>query len=298
MTKTKILALIGFFSFLVLVFSISCTKNPITPPPVHDTVTVVKHDTTLTRDTIIGIQPDPTVDLNKGLLLYLPFTGNANDSSGNNNLTTSYGSVLTADAHGWANSAFGAYGDGSTEVFVTNNGSIKFDTAFSISFGFMVNDTNATQSFISMVNPTNGYAASFNLGLIDPTTNYFSFGVGDVSSSCNSIVANHVIDTTRFTPVPGSWYKCICIYYRGGVQVYMNGVLVGSKQSQLTQAINCPDAKVVIGGWWNDGNRLNINGKIDNVRMYDRVLTPHEITLLSTYYQVTSNQNKPGLKTH
>jgi len=298
MTQIKILTLTGIAGLLLLIFSTSCTKNPITPPPVHDTITVLKHDTTITRDTIVGTQPDPTVNLSKGLLLYLPFTGNANDSSGNGNLTTAYGSILTGDAHGWANSAFGAKGDGSAELYVTNNGSIIFDTAISISFGFMVNDSNATQSFISMVNPNSGYGASFNIGLTDPTTNYFCFGVGDVSGSCNMSVSNPVIDTTRFVPVPGSWYKCICTYKRGAIQVYINGVLVGAKQSQSTQALNCPDAQVVVGGWWNYSNNLNINGKLDNIRMYNRVLTSHEIALLSTYYQVTSNQAKPGLQTH
>src|SRR6185437_8576638 len=77
----------------------SCSKSS---PPVHDTVTVVKNDTTKLTDTLYATKPDPTVNLAKGLLLYLPFSGNIADSSGNNNATTALnGASLTFDTHGY-----------------------------------------------------------------------------------------------------------------------------------------------------------------------------------------------------
>jgi len=298
MKSTKILTLATALTGSVFTMFIACTKNTNPTPPVHDTTTVVKRDTTNLTDTVYTPpKPDSTVNLTKGLLLYLPFAGNIADSSGNGNSPASIGNVLTYDTHGWANNAFGSDGSGNNEVLVTNNGSISFDTAFSVSFGFMVNDNNATQSFISMVDPATGYGSTFNIGLTDPTTNYFCFGVADITSGCNG-VSNNVIDTTNFVPNIGSWYQCVCIYHRGGVQVYMNGALIASKQSNWTEANLCPSAQVVIGGWWNYGNKLNINGKLDNVRMYNRVLTPHEITALATNYQIHSNSTKPRLKTH
>src|ERR1700760_1841290 len=116
------------FAFVALAASastlfIACTKNttPI-PPPVHDTIYATK--------------PDPTVNLTKGLLVYLPFSGNIADSSGNGNPTSSVGSVLTYDTHGYANNAFGATGNGE-RVIVSNNGSIRFDTAWTLSLDFM-----------------------------------------------------------------------------------------------------------------------------------------------------------------
>src|SRR5579872_3504588 len=69
--------------------------------------------------------PDTTVNLTKGLLLYLPFSGSIADSSGNNNPTQAVGSVLTYDTHGYANNAFGGTGNGE-RIYVTNNGSISF----------------------------------------------------------------------------------------------------------------------------------------------------------------------------
>src|SRR5579871_822335 len=135
MTTQKLLSMAcATFTGGIILFA-ACTKNSNPTPPVHDTVTVVKNDT------LYATKTDSTVNLTKGLLVYLPFSGNIADSSGNNNPTAAIGTPLTYDAHGWANNAFGSAGDG-TEVVVTNNGSIKFDTAFSVSFAFMVNDSN------------------------------------------------------------------------------------------------------------------------------------------------------------
>src|ERR1700753_4486027 len=121
MTKTKLLIGGGMIAFVGLIFAIGCTKGttPI-PPPIHDTIYAPK--------------PDTAVNLTKGLLLYLPFSGNIADSSGNGNPTTAVGNVLGYDAHGYANSAFNATGAGE-RIYVTNNGSIKFDTAWTLSTG-------------------------------------------------------------------------------------------------------------------------------------------------------------------
>src|SRR5579872_119602 len=127
----------------------SCTKNPL---PIHDTVTVIKNDTTKLTDTLYATKPDPTVDLTKGLLLYLPFSGSIADSSGNKNPTTALnGASLTYDTHGYANQAFGANGTNQV-ILVTNNGSIKFDTAWSVSLDFMTTDLTSRHNLLSYVN--------------------------------------------------------------------------------------------------------------------------------------------------
>src|SRR6185369_13332771 len=84
------------------------------------------------------VPPTPVADLRRGLLLYLPFNGSIADSSGNNNPTqiVGYGAGLTYDIHGYANSAYGSDGTGG-RLEVTNNGSIQFDTAFTVSLSFM-----------------------------------------------------------------------------------------------------------------------------------------------------------------
>src|SRR6185437_5458562 len=208
--KIKRLTPLFLIVFPALIFATGCNKNVTPPPPVHDTTVVVKTDTVQ-----VPPPPDPTVNLTKGLLLYLPFSGNIADSSGNGNPTTASGTVLTYDAHGYANNAFGATGNGE-RIYVTNNGSIKFDTAYSISLGFMVN-VDRPQFYISMVDPTNAKGPSFVVGeTVGPITNV-SFGSEDVTLGYDLGTNDNIdiADTTGFIPVPGSWYNLVCIYHRG-----------------------------------------------------------------------------------
>lgn len=271
---------VGIFFFA---FSIGCSKKSDPAPPVHDTLYTTK--------------PDTTVNLTKGLLLWLNFSGNIADSSGNNNPTTASGTVLTYDAHGYANSAFGA--SAGERVYVTNNGSIKFDTAYSLSFGFMVSQIRA-QSYISMIDPVTGHGPSFNVGnVLGGASNNLGFGTQDITTDCSAYGVRDnvsVTDSTTFTPLLNAWYNGIFIYHKGTAQVYINGKLISTKTGVGTKSLLCPASKIVIGAWW-DGDPIGMNGKLDNIRLYNRVLTPNEITLLSKDYQVTSNSVTPGIQT-
>ena len=300
MTPPKSLLVIGLCASIAVGSIIACTKNTTPTPPIHDTVTVIKNDTLIKTktDTLYATKPDSTVNLTRGLLLYLPFSGNIADSSGNANPTTAVGNVLTYDAHGYANSAFGATGNGA-KVYVTNNGSIKFDTAYSLSFGFMVND-NRTATYMSMVDPTTGKGPTFDIGTTFPTIPYMDFGSEDISLTCDNYGTAdniNITDTTTFTPVPGSWYNAIGIYHTGSLQLYINGQLILSRKGIGTKALLCPNSQIIIGAWWNSDPQF-FSGKLDNIRLYNRVLTPNEIIQLSKNYQITSNSIRPGLRTN
>ena len=51
------------------------------------------------------------MDLKKGLVAYYPFSGNANDKSGNGNNGTVYGASLTTDRNGELNRAYSFNGE-------------------------------------------------------------------------------------------------------------------------------------------------------------------------------------------
>jgi hypothetical protein len=230
--------------------------------------------------------PPSNVNLKKGLLLYLPFNGNFADSSGNANPSVAVGGAsLTYDEHGYANSAFGGTGSGE-RLLVTNNGSIKIDTAFTASFNFMIYD-NRNQIFMSLVQSDNANGFSFDCGLNVPGNEQFEFGVGDITRSCGTIGdknPNNVEDSTGFHPVPGSWYNAIIAYHSGTVYTYVNGKLVSSKKGTGTQVPNCPNAQFIVGSWW-AGDPQSINGKLDELRFYNRTLNNEEIAELSKDFQ-------------
>ncbi|HEY4064270.1 MAG TPA: LamG domain-containing protein [Puia sp.] len=261
----------------------ACAKNSTPAPPIHDTVTVHKTDTFL--------KPVDTPNLKIGLLLYLPFNGSFADSSGNANPTAaSTGTTLTYDMHGYSSSAYGDNGGGHY-VLVTNNGSIKFDTAYSISFDFMQRSPGL-QAFLSMVNYTTGYGPSFTVGTTNPGLPNFDIGINDSTAGCDNYGLtdpNKMSDTTTFIPQSERWYNAICTYRKGSVSVYINGQLISTKTSTGTHAHVCPSAQIVVGGWWSGGAE-SINGVLDEVRLYNRVLSAKEISWLSRNFQPSSTK--------
>jgi hypothetical protein len=298
-TYIKLTLAVSFLAVLVLVIPTACSKS--STHTVTDTVTVIKNDTTIKTqtDTLYATKPDSTVNLTKGLLLYLPFSGSIADSSGNANLTQALnGASLTYDAHGYANNAFG--GNGYNQVIqVTNNGSIVFDTALSVSVDFMTTDLTSRHSFLSMIDYTTGFGPSFIFSTsIVANPSLFDVGMLDSSTGCSSYASsvNPLTDTSSFVPVLGAWYNAIATYENGTLKVYINGSLIGTKITSSSKLNLCPNASVIVGGWWS-GDPIGIAGEVDNVRMYNRVLTPHEIVALSANYQVTSNSQRPAART-
>jgi hypothetical protein len=285
------IARISIFGLALLGMWTACSKVSTPTAPIHDTTTIIKTDTL-----IVPPPPDPTVNLKQGLLVYLPFNGSIADSSGNNNPTYAIGNVLTYDAHGYANSAFGNNGS-YAKLVVINNGSIQFDSAFALSFDFMINVSPVTNrmSLVAMVDTAIG-KASFAATLSLPGLPNLDFYANDSSNGCSPAgaaddgsVSTTAMTDTSIVPLLNTWYNVIYIYHKGSVSAYVNGRLTNFTQKQGTTALLCSNQNLVIGAWWN-GDLIPLNGKMDEVRLYNRVLTSHEIAALSQHYQVNSEK--------
>ncbi len=253
---------------LCLLVNLSCSKNNSSSPPKSD------------------------VNLKSGLLVYLDFNGVVADSSGNNNPAAIAGNgSLSYDEHGNANSAFNGNGDGG-RVLVTNNGSIKFDTAFSVSCDVMVKSLGIC-TYVSMVNDASGYGASFAFGTDLLQNQNLAFGVVDTTANCNgnNTVQNTPLLNPSFLLEPYSWYNAIAIFHKGVMEIYINGKLVGSMISGPAKVNLCSNAQFTIGdfGGGEAGQpgfiQNGINGKLDEVRLYNRVLNADEIAELSKNFQ-------------
>jgi Concanavalin A-like lectin/glucanases superfamily len=305
MKSTSFLLLAGITA-LVTVYACNKAANP--QPPVYDTVTITK------TDTLVLPPVSDTPNLTEGLVLYLPFNGSFADSSGNNSTVTPLGgAALGYDLHGYASSAFSSSGNGARLV-VSNNGSYAVDTAFSLSFDFVVRSNTfyygggnytGQMCFLSIIDTTNGQGMTFNCGLMSPTSlQDFTFGVNGSSSNCDDPANNNPQDTievTGFAPQIGSWYNAICIFTKGQESVYINGQLMGTATTPDLAALFCPSANFVVGAWWSGGgnpsNLESLNGELDEVRMYNRTLTAQQIAWLSRNFQPTSVSLAPRLKT-
>lgn len=229
--------------------------------------------------------PDPpknNINLKSGLLVYLPFDGNMADSSGNGNITTSIaGAALSYDEHGYPQRAFNGTGNGE-RILVTNNGSIKFDTAYTVSFDFMIRDFRH-HTLLSFVDHNTGKAPTFMIK-IDPVNYKLIYGPNDSTETCDGYGNVKNVDTVQFIPQPESWYNAIFIYHKGQVQVYINGKLAFTNSGSGLNALLCPSAQLVVGGWW-QGGPLSLNGRLDEIRLYNRVLNSDEIAELAKNFQ-------------
>lgn len=255
--KAKLLPLLSIFLIVI-----SCKKNSSPPAP-----------------------PASDVHLKNGLLLYLPFDGNMADSSGNGNITTAVaGAALTYDEHGKPNSAFAGTGNGE-RILVTNNGSITFDTAFTVSANVM-SRAIGRYAIVEFLDNTNGQSYSLGVGTTSTSPFNLDYGVSNHLATCGSfpVTANLFMDTASFLPEPESWYNMVVIFHKGNMSAYINGNLVTTKTGGDATVKICPSAKVIVGGWW-DGDPASINGKLDEIRIYNRVLNADEITELSKEFQ-------------
>jgi hypothetical protein len=69
------------------------------------------------------------------------------------------------------------------------------------------------------------------------------------------------------------------------VKVYIDGVFFVDNAFYNTQNINTvADVKLVIGEFWSSGNDARtFNGDMDDIRIFNRVLTSSEITYIATH---------------
>ena len=204
-----------------------------------------------------------------GLIAYYPFNGNANDESGNGNNGTVNGATLSIDRFGTSNAAYDFNG-------ISN--SIDCGTATSLvspsifTYSAWIKNTNNISNSQKII------ISSYNGGLN-----------GNLLSSSNSVTGDFRIhngsnQADAFTNVPlniNNWYHLVAIKDNTTIKIYIDNVL-----SQITDITNfnyTPNlySPFTIGNeGWDNMNALAFQGKIDDVGVWNRVLTQQEISNL------------------
>lgn len=211
-----------------------------------------------------------------GLVGYYPFNGNANDESGNGNNGTVNGATLTTDRNGYTNSAYSFDGNNDYIESICSN----------LPLG------NSSRSISAWVNMP---------GLNYVNTNFItSWGYGDASqTSANKAFGfltalngmwlwqsfsdsqNNEYFSTTFSP--NNYYHVVVTVDNNGLfKFFVNSVLVYTNQIIGMNTISN-------GGVLRIGRSTHTNtdgwagyflGKIDDLSIYNRELTPQEITNL------------------
>ena len=224
-----------------------------------------------------------SINVKNGLIAFFPFSGNAGDSSGNNNHGKIYGGIVsTTDRFGNANKAY--LFDGQTGyIDVPSLNSLAYKP-ITYSTWISVNDylpTNQSFRFKSIVGRNTDYI--LNAGEIGL---YAGFGVDDNTflfwrggGYPNLPLVSH--PTSRLIPALKTWIHIVFTQnLNGDWQWFMNGKL--SNSGNFTDPLDYYNF-FRIGGdnIFTRGNTF-WDGKIDDLRIYNRVLSQQEITYLAS----------------
>ena len=209
------------------------------------------------------------------LLVWYPFTGNANDNSGNGNNGTVTGATLTTDRFGIADNAYLFDGSGD---YITRN-FISVGSARTVSFWVYFDDITDTVVPFNLGH-SSGTAANDVMVLYTDGSGSVVFRVGNGTISA-SVTSGIKLITT--------WYHITMIYDGTNLILYTNGVPDGTP---ATIASGLTTGDIFSLGQYRNNNRYPFHGKLDDVRIYNYALSPTEVTEL---YNGTPSQGTAGL---
>jgi hypothetical protein len=229
--------------------------------------------------TISIAQTVPSYVPTSGLVGWWPFSGNANDSSGNNNNGTVMGATLTIDRFGNANSAYQF--DGSSSYITIPNSSSLQSPGYRLSMTAWVNLAGYSlvgQPFNPILSKNNNGANAY----------MYRFTVDFVGLGFYASVNNWNNNTGGFgdTLINSEWYLLTAVLDSNISYFYLNDSLIGSQA--FTTNITADNYPLEIGRDM-PGITEIFNGKIDDVGIWNRALTQQEINNLYNGCQISVN---------
>jgi FtsZ-binding cell division protein ZapB len=199
------------------------------------------------------------VDLKAGLVAHYPFSGNAQDQSGNNHHLTVNGAVLSTDRFGMDESSY--LFDGKDDFLFTDIDDRKGD--FSLSLWAKANDVEQSRfrSVINIHDKTPGNAATCQIhtsGGRYPTYQLFSS------------------NPESFALVTTDWQHLTVTVSGKVIRFYENGKRVYSQELEGGAANKF--SNIIIGR--NRHGKAIYNGSIDDVYVYNRAINDAEVARL------------------
>jgi len=215
-------------------------------------------------------QSVPSYVPTNGLVGWWGFNGNAQDGSGNGNHGTVIGATLTTDRFGNQNAAY-SFNGSSSHIKVNNSSSLE---SGNLSISFWIQSTgNQFQQVFYKVSPNTALNETYSvpLNLLQPGTINFDLK----NNNCNPGLGWQY--SSSFIGPVSNWSYFTLVHDGSTSKIYRNGQLLNSF-SRTFLISNCPGGDLLIGCDWQFNNKLN--GKLDDIGIWNRALTPQEITNL------------------
>ncbi len=250
-----------FFAFATTLFYLGCKKDPVTGV-VLNTVDSLLLDS-LKADSIKKL-------LNLDLVAYYPFNGNANDETGNNNDGIVFGAKLSNDRLSVLNQCY--YFDGNSYIklpsdsFKNNNYSFSFWAYFDEipeygNMGALISFGNSDGDQIIAINNHYGTAT----GLLDA-------GSYDTEGNEPVVYSDKDYSETK------KWVHITVTRDKNNLKYYTNGKLTDTKSVNSKTANYGNDCLCLFGSRAKFQYLQGYEGKLDNIRIYKRAISPFEIS--------------------
>ena len=164
----------------------------------------------------------------------------------------------------------------------------------SVSFYVMVKNTNRRQSLVGISNFQDNTGQTWGFGQsFDQQTNW-EFIIDDPNAhGCSDpyyFSEQNIVRTPEST-IAEKWYHVIGTFNKQGEQkLYINGVLKASTKRNFKAHKKCNLAQLLIGAWWKN-DVISLDGKIDEIRIYGRVISDCEIKELGKVSVATGSSS-------
>jgi hypothetical protein len=202
-----------------------------------------------------------------GLKGWWPFSGNANDESGNINNGTINGATLTSDRFGNANNAY--YFNGSAIISILNNSSLNIQSGNGMSVSIWAEKTNAIATG-HLIGKRNGCAGNFFQYQIGFNIGASGIGWGGMNGASDSYIDNNNLPLFPLN----NWVNFIGTFDGSKWRIYQNAILMDSLVAPMQSAVT---NDLLIGG---SGSCQKFIGNLDDIGIWNRALTQQEITNL------------------
>lgn len=212
------------------------------------------------------------VDLEYGLVAFYPFNGNANDESGYDNHGTVNGATLTTDRFGIPNAAY--LFNGSSWIEALHKSHINFGRS-----------DEYTVSLWVKASPENGSAGILEKWVDGSNPYPYVLRTANGKFQAARYIGGYPQDDTRVQYAigndvdPAGFQHVVAVFKPNTIELFLNGILVATSQSQLVDGNVTNNNNLFIGR--RGGSTLRFfKGVIDDIRIYSRAISAEEILTL------------------
>ncbi len=224
-------------------------------------------------------EPKPTAtptpsgpNLSAGLVAHYPFDGDSNDVSGNGNHGTVFGATLVEDRDGKPDSAYQFDGiDDYIEIPHSESVSLSFRATFSF---WLYHQTQASGGFYSLIekgDPERGGHSRYGMWLIN-----------DLVEICFQPTNNsfHNCLDSEFPLTAENWHHIVGTHDGQTTRLIINGQPAG-EHTFSRDTISRSGFQLFIGADQYNDPIIYLKGILDDIRIYNRVLTDEELSILT-----------------